>query len=71
MRITLLRCYPVRSSGFYRSFRFVLFLVRAGDSHLEDKVPREFSGLSRSGKRPAERDTVWVKDAQPINIYQD
>lgn len=37
--------------GFYRLFHFVLFPVQAGESRLEDKVPREFSGLAPFGEK--------------------
>jgi len=64
-----------RSSGFYRPLRFVLAPARAGDSRLEDKVLREFSGLTPFGERgsQAERHGADERRAryQPINIYQD
>lgn len=73
VRITSFRRYSARSSGFYRSLRFVLSRVRAGDSHLEDKVPREFSGLALFRKKTSETTRCGPNDVRyrSINIYQD
>lgn len=44
VRITSPRCYPAQL-GVLSAASFCSF-VRAGDPRLEDKVPREFSGLA-------------------------
>jgi len=66
-RITSLRRYPARSSGFYRPLRFVLASsARAGDSRLEDKVLREFCGLAPFGKRAKRNDPVRMNGARAV-----